>query len=308
MKRVLITGASGFVGANLAFRLLDEGHEVHALLRSGFSRWRLQAVLDRVRTHQVDLSDTERLGAIVGEIRPDWVFHLAAYGGSSHQTDVDAMVSTNLVGTVKLLEACVKAGIEAFVHTGSSSEYGFKRHAPAETEMLEPNSPYAVTKAAATLFCRYTAQRYGLNLCTLRLYSVYGPWEDPARLMPQLIMKCLQGKLPQLATPSIARDYVHVDDVADACLLAASRPARETGAIYNVGTGVQTDLRTLVQMAREVLGVKAQPEWGTMPDRQWDSDVWVADSQKIRVQLGWKPKYQLQEGFQTTVRWYQDRG
>ena len=100
-----------------------------------------------------------------------------------------------------LLDACAEAGVEAFVYTGSSSEYGYKDHPPREDEMLEPNSHYAITKAAATHYCQFVAVQHDINAIAVRLYSIYGPFEDPSRLMPTLIDHGLRGTLPPLVSP-----------------------------------------------------------------------------------------------------------
>jgi dolichol-phosphate mannosyltransferase len=214
------------------------------------------------------------------------------------------MVQTNIHGTINLVQACLKTGFEAFVNTGSSSEYGFKDHPPAETGTLEPNSPYAVSKVAGTLFCRQTAHQQHVHLPTLRLYSIYGPYEDSARLVSTLIVRGLQGELPALVGPETARDFVHVDDAVEAYLLAATHPGQEPGAIYNVGAGVQTTLREAVAVARQVLEIPAEPSWGTMPARSWDTSVWVADNRRICQQLGWTPRHNFLHGFTATVEWF----
>ena len=306
MKRTLLTGATGFVGANLARRLLRDGHEVHLLVRRGYAPWRIEAIRQDIHLHEVSLDDAEALTSVVARIRPDWVFHLAAHGAYSSQTDVSQMVQTNVVGTTNLVETCLKVGFETFVNAGSSSEYGLKDHPPSETEWLEPNSYYAVTKAASTLLCRYAAQRHKAHIVTLRLYSVYGPFEEPSRLMPRLIVHGLSGKLPPLVRPDIARDYVYTEDVNDACLLAAATPGQEAGAVYNLGTGIQTSLREVVDLARRVLAIPVEPVWGSMPDRQWDTTVWVADNHKIRQELGWQPRHTFEQGFGEMVRWFGD--
>src|SRR5262249_5349259 len=144
-------------------------------------------------------------------------------------------------------------------------------------------------KAAATQYSCFTAQQQKASITTLRLYSVFGPAEDPKRLMPTLTTYGRKGRLPPLVNPESARDYVYIDDVCDAYLLAASTRC-EPGAIYNVGTGVQTTLRQVVEVARRVLNLSAEPVWGSMPDRAWDTNVWVADPSKIRRELGWNPK------------------
>jgi dolichol-phosphate mannosyltransferase len=305
MTRALVTGASGFVGANLARRLLRDGHEVHLLLRHAQIPWRLTEIQAEVHRHSVDLEDRDAVAAAVAAIRPERVFHLAAYGAYSSQSDIHRMVQTNIAGTVNLVEACLVSGCAVIVNTGSSSEYGFADHAPAETERVEPNSHYAVTKVAATQYCRYTARQRDLHLPTLRLYSVYGPYEEPSRLMPTLIARGLRGELPPLVDPTIARDYVYIDDVCDAYLLAATRPSSEPGAIYNVGTGVQTSLAELVTLSRAILPITVVPVWGSMPNRQWDTTVWVADSRKIHDELGWQPRHTLEQGFRRMVDWFQ---
>lgn len=279
---------------------------MHLLVRPEYTAWRIGDILDNVHLYEADLTDRESLFHTVDNIRPDWIFHLGVYGAYSWQTDVWQIVQTNIVGTVNLVGACLRTGFEAFVNTGSSSEYGLKDYAPSEDECLEPNSYYAVTKASATWFCRYTAQSQNVQLVTLRLYSVYGPYEHPKRLIPTLIVQGLQGKLPPLVNPDVARDYVYIDDATEAYLLAAAQRDQELGAIYNVGTGVQTSLREVVDIARRVMRVDTKPAWGSMPDRRWDTTVWVADSQRIQSQLGWQPGHTFDHGFRKTVRWFRD--
>jgi UDP-glucose 4-epimerase len=308
MKRVILTGGTGFVGANLARRLLHEGHEVYLLVRSGYIPWRIKAIRADVRIVEVELSDRDNLTRVLRDIRPEWIFHLAAHGAYSWQNDLQRIVQTNILGTINLVEACLAVGFDAFVNTGSSSEYGFKDHAAMEEEWLEPNSYYAVAKASATLFCRYTAKRNRAHIPTLRLYSVYGPYEEPGRLMPALILRGLRGELPALVNPDAARDYVYVDDVNNAYLLAANKPGQEFGAVYNVGTGVQRTLRQAVEAARRVLGIGEEPRWGSMPGRQWDANIWVADNRKAKRDLGWQPRYTFEQGFCQMVEWFRSNG
>jgi len=254
----------------------------------------------------VDLCDKETLTRIVHHICPEWVFHLATYGAYPSQTDVQQMLQINVIGTANLIHACLETGFEAFVNTGTSSEYGFKDHAPSETERLDPNSYYAVTKAATTLFSRHTARRKGIRIITLRLYSVYGPYEEPTRLMPTLICKGLKKTLPPLVDPDVARDFVYVDDVNRAYLLAATVKEQVSGAVYNVGTGVQTTLRQVVDVARRVLNITAKPKWNTMENRTWDTSTWMADNRYTREMLGWRPQHDLETGFRKTVNWFRD--
>ena len=306
MKRVLITGATGFVGANLVRRLLREGHNVSLLVRPDFTGWRIEDIREQVQLFPVILSDAEATRRCVAAIKPEWVFHLAVYGAYSWQTDVHQMIRTNVTSTVNLIEACLKTGFEAFINTGSSSEYGIKAHAPSEEAWVEPNSDYAVTKVSTTLYCRHIAQRDGVNLITLRLYSVYGPYEEPNRLIPNLVVYGLRGELPPLTDPDTARDFVYVEDVIEAYLRAANHPANEIGAVYNVGTGVQISLREVVQTAKQVMQISQEPVWGTMENRLWDTKSWVANHRKITAHLGWIPHYPFLDGLRSTVQWLQE--
>ncbi len=307
MKRVILTGGTGFVGANLARRLLEEGHQVHLLVRPGYAAWRIEEISSKLALHEASLSDRGRLTEIAEEIKPDWIFHLAAHGAYSWQNDTDAIIGVNLTGTVNLLEACLKRGFEAFVNTGSSSEYGFKDHAPAEDELPEPNSCYAVTKTAATNYCRFISRDRNVHAVTLRLYSVYGPYEDPRRFIPALVVNGSAGGFPPLASPGTARDYVYTEDVCDTYLLAASRSAIPRGSIYNVGSGTQTTLREAVETARRVMRITAAPQWGTMPPRSWDTGVWISDSGLIRRELGWTPRFTFEQGLRRTAEWLTGR-
>lgn len=304
MTRVVVTGGTGFVGANLVRRLIADGCQVHLLVRPESSFWRIDSIRDRVTLHPVRLSDIGSVTSVLKRIEPTWVFHLAAHGAYSWQTDETQMHETNVLGTKAVLTAATDLGVEMFVNTGSSSEYGRQDHAPAETEGAHPDTPYGKTKAIATAMCFYAAHLHGARVCTLRLYSAYGPFEDPRRLLPSLIVHGRRGVFPPLVNPQTARDFVHVDDVVEACLGAAQHQGGEPGAIYNVGTGVQTTVREAVDVARGVLSVTGDPTWGTMPAREWDTDTWVADSRKIRSELRWAPRYTFEAGFRQMVAWF----
>lgn len=306
-RRTLVTGAGGFVGANLCRRLLLAGHEVHALVRPGATPWRLEEVREDLSLHEIELRDVTALERVLNEARPEWIFHLAAHGAYSWQVDVDQIFATNTMVTAHLVELLCARGFESFVQAGSSSEYGFKDHAPGELEWIEPNSAYAVSKAAATHYARFLARQSEKHIVTLRLYSAYGPWEEPNRLLPTLAVYGLAGRLPPLADPRTARDFVFVDDVCDAFITAASATALEPGTVLNVGSGVQTSLAEIVDLARTHLSLTEEPDWASMAARQWDTSVWVADCARIRATLGWRPQWTLQDGFGALVEWLRDR-
>ena len=307
MKRAVVTGSAGFVGANLVWRLVEDGHDVHMFVHPDSDLWRLAGLTEHTTLHRVDLGDREKVTQAMASVQADWVFHAAAHGAYPYQTDLRQMIDTNLVGTVNLVEAALAAGFESFVHTGTSSEYGVKDHGPAEDELPEPNSHYAVTKASATLYCRHAAQAHGAGIRVLRLYSVYGPWEEPTRLMPRVVARGLKGRWPPMANPATARDYVYTDDVVDAYLAAATVADQQPGAVYNIGTGTQTSLRELTDIARRQLSIEAEPEWGAMPDRIWDAGVWVAEPSAALKTLGWSARHDVASGFSSFLTWFRDR-
>ncbi|TIT90455.1 MAG: NAD-dependent epimerase/dehydratase family protein, partial [Mesorhizobium sp.] len=306
MQRALVTGGSGFVGASLVRRLLSMGWQVDLLLRPGFATWRVPAEQPRLSMHVIDLTDASAVEALLHRLRPRHVFHLAAHGAYSWQTDAARIAKTNLEAIRTLALASLKANVEAFVHTGTSLEYGRKRHAPSEDEPAEPEGAYAISKAAATAFCRDLARRSGMRFPTLRLYSVYGPWEEPRRLVPSLLLHAMVGKWPPLANPKTARDFVWVEDVIDALIIAASRPLADPGAIFNIGTGRQTTLGEIVALVHGVTGCEAEPHWQSMPDRGWDTDIWQAETRHAATVLGWTAQTTLRTGLQRTIEWLQE--
>jgi dolichol-phosphate mannosyltransferase len=217
------------------------------------------------------------------------------------------MIETNVSGFVNVTEAAIAAGARAIVNAGSSSEYGLKDHAPPEDELPEPNSAYSFTKAAATLYGTWVSRARDQAVTTLRLYSAYGPFEEPRRLMPTVVACGMERRLPPLVDPTIARDFVYVDDVADAFVRAAAHARPGEAAVYNVGSGVQTTLAELAETACHVFSIDQAPAWGSFPARHWDTDVWVADARRIEERLGWRATTSLQAGLAATAAWLSEQ-
>ena len=301
-RAVLVTGGGGFVGCAVARRLLAEGREVHVLLRDDAGLWRLADVLDRLVVHRADLADADAVRHVVEAARPAHVFHLATHGAYEHQKDARRILDTNVIGTQNLLEASVSAGVSVFVNAGSSSEYGLRREAMREDDRLEPNSVYAVAKAAQTNLVSLHARRGPMAAVTFRLFSVYGPWEEPTRLLPTLLRRARAGEPLEMTSPETARDFVYVDDVVDA-LVAVDRMPAVSGQVFNLGTGVQSTLREVVAAVLAAVGSRSEVRWGAMPARHWDTDRWQADVSNARDLFGWSARHSLAEGVAKMASW-----
>ena len=286
-RSALVTGAAGFVGANLVRRLVDLGAEVHALVRPSSSLWRLEDVVSRVTVHPVDLLDRTALSAAVTASEPEFVFHLAAKGATSHDLDASQLFQANAMGTLNLLAATQPFSYARLVHVGGSSEYGPHPAPLKETDRLAPVTPYGASKAAATLACQQFARAHERPVVIVRPFSVYGPWEAPARLVPTAILAAFEQRQLRLTPPGYRRDLVYVADVVDACLLAATCEV-PPGEIVNVGTGRQWTNEEVVSTIERVSGRRVQSRVGEYRPRLSDTAHWVADVTKAERLFGWR--------------------
>jgi nucleoside-diphosphate-sugar epimerase len=304
---VLVTGGTGFVGACVVRELLARGHEVHVILRAESNPWRLAGVMNRLARHRADLQDAAEVRSVVQGVKPGAVLHLATHGAYETQRDGRRILQTNVLGTYNLLESSAAAGVKAFVSTGSSSEYGFKSDPMRESDRLEPNSVYAVAKAAQTHLCSLVARRGSMGVGVFRLFSAYGPWEEPSRLIPTVLTRARAGLPLVMASPETARDFVYVGDVVDA-LIDLPRVALLRGEVINLGSGVQTTLREVVEAVLALTGGRSEVRWGGMEARRWDTDRWSADASLARRLLGWAPRHTFRQGLARTLAWLETRG
>jgi len=306
-ERFLVTGATGFVGACLVRKLAGLGCEVHALARPGANRWRLEGLAGKLHWQVSDLTDGERLREIVSAVAPTVIYHFATHGAYPHQTDADQIILTGVFGTWNLLKACAPVDYKLFVNIGSSSEYGNKEFAMRETDALAPRSYYAVAKCAQTLVSEQMALMERRPINTLRLFSVYGPYEEPTRLAPTVIERCLEGRDLDLVSPDTARDFIYVDDVVDACLQTGQLSV-QCGEVFNIGTGTQSTVRDVVNAALDATSAEVKVNWGRMAARPWDTNTWLADTSKARRVLKWSATTGLADGMARTVEWRRSRG
>jgi nucleoside-diphosphate-sugar epimerase len=302
-ERVFITGATGFIGSNLARRCLERGAEVFINLRKTSDTWRIRDILKEVNAVPADVTEYEKLRDAFRKIHPDIVFHTAAYGGSADQNTTEKIIATNITGTVNVVRSCRDTGVRMVVNTGSSSEYGIKNAAMHESALLEPVTEYGVSKAAATLFCQSYAAAYNLPVVTLRLFSPYGRYEQKSRLVPSVILAALQKINPRISSRQFVRDFIYIDDVLDAYESALSL-RKPSGEIYNIGSGRQHSVGDVVDGIINILGNEVTFETGNPPAWKNEPACWQADIQKAKSALHWEPEYSLERGLAATVDWF----
>jgi len=307
-RKVLVTGAAGFIGAHIVRAALDRGAEVHAVVRPASWLGRIEEVLPRISLHRADMNDAAALKAAVAAARPEIVFNSAMVAGHpSEGSEREAMLRVSFLGTMNLLEASWAGGAERFIQLGSSLEYGPSAEPLREQDPPEPPSFRGAAKAAATLLCRQFARERSWSLAVLRLFSVYGPWEKATRFIPSAIRAALTGAELPLTPPGIRRDFIFVEDAVEGCLLAAGAEI-PPGEVINVGTGEEHANEEVVALVERATGRTIRIRAGGHPVRLSDPEHAAADIRRARERLGWEPRHSLLDGVEKTIAWLRRNG
>ncbi len=305
--RVLVTGAAGFLGSALVRALAQRGAAVHALVRPASDLWRLGEVQDGLTVHRVDVTDRRALIEAVAALRPEIIFHLAAQGVSHGRRNHWGIVAANIAGAAHLLEATEGLEYRRLVHVGGASEYGCKDGPIREEDPPQPVTLYGATKTAATALMQYAARAAAKPVVVVRPFSVYGPREPAGRLIPTAVLAALRKGEIYLTGPGIRRDFVYVEDVAEALVLAAERESA-TGCVINIGSGVEFANEEVVAKVLAAVGARVPVHAGTLEARPWDCAHSVADIERARQRLGWTPRHSLDAGLEKTVAWFREQG
>ena len=283
MRKILVTGATGFVGASLVKALIGSGgNEVNIVARKSSDLWRIEDVKSDIRKiHYCDLDNRVEVFQCIEQLKPDIIYHTAAYGGFPSQTEPDRIVSSNLNATIHLLDAAIANGVNQFINTGSSSEYGIKNEAMKETDICEPINLYGITKLAATNYCAMKGKEHNYKVCTLRLFSPYGDLEDPSRLYPSIMTALRNNERPKLSRPHSVRDFIEINKVLDV-YQGIVRKEYESGAIINVGSGAQKTIGQFYEEIASRMGKNIEPIWGEAPPRSNEPIKWEANIDKLK--------------------------
>jgi nucleoside-diphosphate-sugar epimerase len=299
--RVLVTGATGFIGANVVRALLHLGSEVHITVQSSSDPWRLKDVLPHVETHVASLTDADGLQRAFVGTRPAVVLHLATPRGRDEAARARILEAT-VTGAFHLLRLARQFDVQRLVAAGSSLEYRPSDVALTEDACTEPTTIHGTAKAAATQLYRQAAVGAGVPVCVLRFFHVYGPWESRHRLLPTAIRAALAGTPLPLTGGAIARDWVFVADVVAAVLRAAG--LRRNGEVINVGSGEEYSNEAIVQCVGDTIGKPVRIVTGAFPRGPADVAHRRADRSKAARLLGWTPTATLAQGVRQTVDWF----
>ena len=303
--RIVITGVAGFIGSNLADRLLAEGYSLVGI--DNLSYGIREQVPEGVLFYEMDVRSPE-LEAVLHQ--GDVVFHLAAKNCISDcQNDPVDTASINVAGTVNVFEAAKRAKVDKVIYAESSALYEGSKLLPTPEQDVHPKSFYAISKLAGMAFAEAYRRFYGLRMTGLRYFCVYGPRQDYRRTIPPVmsafILKLLHGQQPLIyGTGEKRRDFIHVDDVNDFHLLCICEQ-RTDGRVFNLGTGVNYSVGEIYKQVASILGSTVEAVHS--PDLQGEAQETLADISAARA-LGWQPKIDLHQGLRSFVEYYQRMG
>lgn len=312
MKRVLITGAAGFIGSHLADRLLSRGDYVAGL--DNFNEYYDPAIKRaniaaaganaHYRLYEADILDEARLRDIFKEERPDVVVHLAARAGVRPSLqDPNLYHRVNVIGSQHILDACRDMGPRHLVFASSSSVYGGSTDVPfrESNPVMRPISPYAATKRMNELQSHVYSHIYGLQVTMLRFFTVYGPRQRPDMAIHAFTKLISEGRpVPMFGDGSTRRDYTYIDDILDGIERCVDRPFDYE--IFNLGEHHTTSLREMIDLIAKHVGKPAKIE--PKPLQPGDVEITYADIEHAREMLGYAPRFTMDEGVGRFVEWF----
>ncbi len=311
-KKVLVTGAGGFIGSHLVERLVELGARVRALVRyNSRNDWGLlellpAAVKDHLEVVAGDITDP--FGVARALAGCEVIFHLAALIAIPYSyTAPSQFVAVNCGGTLNLLEAVRQQGVECFVHTSTSEAYGTAQYTPIdERHPLKGQSPYAASKIGADKLAESYYLSFGVPVATIRPFNTYGPRQSARAVIPTIISQALNGELIRLGSLSPVRDLNYVSDTVEGFIKVAQSP-RAVGEVINIGSGKSISIGELAGKIVDLLGGNKRMVTEDERVRPEASEVMelLCDHRKARELIGWKPRVSFEEGLARTIKFIQ---
>jgi nucleoside-diphosphate-sugar epimerase len=283
----------------------DGQHEVAVLLRASSRVWRIAEILPRVVRIEGSLDALEASRGCLTTFAPEVVIHLAWEGvGNTERNDVAQ--AENLGRTLALVRLAQEAGAQAWVGLGSQAEYGPTEGPIREDAPTRPTTLYGVAKLAAGLFASQLCRDLAMRFAWVRLFSAYGPMDEPGWMIPTLIQKLLKGERPALTAGTQLWDYLYVDDAARAIAQVALNP-RASG-MFNLGSGRPETIRSIVERIRDAIHPGLPLGFGDIPFRPDQVMHLEANIGRLREATGWSPEIELDEGLRRTIAWFRGTG
>ncbi len=318
-KPILVTGAAGFIGAFVAARLADMGHQVigcdnfNDYYAPQLKQDRVAALLTprNVACLRVELADASQVGQLFYQYRPKLVVHLAAQAGVRYSlTNPSAYIQSNLVGFSNMLEACRQHQVQHLLYASSSSVYGANAKVPfSESDKTdEPVSLYAATKKSNELMAYSYSHLFRVPTTGLRFFTVYGPWGRPDMAYFSFTQKMLRGEsIPVFAKGELHRDFTYIDDIVEGVVRLLFKPKDANGdtpphAIFNIGNHQPVRVLDFIKTLEKVLGVKANMEF--LPMQPGDVPATYADTTQLQNQVDFAPATPLEQGLIQFGNWY----
>jgi len=291
MSRVLVTGGSGFIGRHVVACLSLRGHEVHATSR-------MQAKADDAVWHKLDLMDGSATQAVLAEVRPEILIHLAWYTNpNDYRTSPANLEWTE--ASVRLVRLFAESGGRRFVGAGSCAEYddrfGYCSEAATPSH---PSSLYGICKNAVNDVVASASEELGIEAAWARIFFTYGPGEPRDKLVSYIVSRLLEGRVAECTAGDQFRDYIYVEDVAQ--FLVDISDSSAVG-VFNVGSGVPVTVADLAMMVGRIVGAPELIQLGVRDTPQDDPRMLVADTRRARSVLAWKPLVGLESGLERTV-------
>lgn len=302
MKRVFITGASGFLGSFLVKYLLDAGVEVAILHRHNSNLWRLAHVMTKLRHIEGDLGNIEGFRGAFEAFAPDTMFHLAWQGVGNRDRNDSIQIEFNLHASLALVKLAADSGCQAWIGAGSQAEYGPQNKQLDEKAATHPTTLYGAAKLAVYHVADRMAAAAGLRFAWLRIFSLYGPRDNLGWMLPMLINTLLRRETPALTAGDQLWDYLYVADAAAAFYLVGNHP--EAQGVYNLGSGSAPRLRTVIEKIRDFIDPELPLGFGEVPYRPDQVMQLQADITRLTSLTGWSPKVDIDTGLRKTIEWY----
>jgi len=308
--RILVTGATGFIGSRLLERLAEiGGHDLYSLQRYVTGRY----VLGGYQGEKVafcDLRDHFAVRCAIRDVQPEVVFHLASVSPVAYSYDhPNEVLDANLTGTVNLAEACLREvpHFKHFLFASTSETFGNGPVPKVEDTPQSPNSPYSVSKHAAEKYVLYMWDAYKFPMTVLRPFNTYGRRHNTHFLVERMLVQMIQGNEVKLGDPTPERDLLYIDDHVDAYLRCLAKPQLSIGQVFNFCAAERISVRALAEKARAITGFCGKILWDTIPRRPLDIQVLYGDAAKAKSVLGWKARVSLDEGLRRTADYWRTK-